>query len=74
MKAKLQALRALAARNAKSAGLAAAAMYYGVAHAALDTAVSTELSNANTDVKAIGALVFGIAVAIVLYKWFKRAL
>jgi hypothetical protein len=44
------------------------------AHAALDTAVSTELSTAKTDVLAIGALVFGIALGIVLYKWFKRAL
>lgn len=45
-----------------------------VAHAALDTAVQTELTNAKTDVLAIGALVFAIAVGIVLFKWFKRAL
>lgn len=42
--------------------------------AALDTAVETELTTAKTDVLALGALVFGIAVGIVLYKWFKRAL
>jgi len=44
------------------------------AHAALDTAVATELATAKTDILEIGAIVFGIAVAIVLYKWFKRAL
>lgn len=44
------------------------------AFAALDTAVATELSTAKADVLAIGALVFAIAVGIVLYKWFKRAL
>lgn len=53
---------------------AAASMLSTAAHAALDTAVQTELTNAKTDVLAIGALVFGIAVGIVLYKWFKRAL
>ncbi|MDO9357827.1 MAG: major capsid protein [Polaromonas sp.] len=44
------------------------------AYAALDTDVATELAAAKTDILEIGAIVFGIAVAIVLYKWFKRAL
>ncbi|MDP2818316.1 MAG: major capsid protein [Polaromonas sp.] len=44
------------------------------AHAALDTAVTTELTTARADIITIGGIVFGIAVAIVLYKWFKRAL
>jgi small-conductance mechanosensitive channel len=51
-----------------------AAMSMQVAHAALDTAVATEIATAKTDVITLGGLVFGIAVAIVLYKWFKRAL
>lgn len=57
--------------------VAAVAMMLGfaqAAHAALDTAVATELATAKTDILEIGAIVFGIAVAIVLYKWFKRAL
>lgn len=44
------------------------------AFAAIDTATSTELSTAKADVLLIGALVFGIAIAVALYKWFKRAL
>lgn len=51
-----------------------ASMFAGVANAALDTTVATELATAKVDVLAIGALVFAIAVGIVLYKWFKRAL
>ena len=45
-----------------------------VAHAALDTAVTTELAAAKTDIITLGGIVFAIAVSIVLYKWFKRAL
>lgn len=44
------------------------------AMAAIDPAVSTELASAKTDVLLIGGLVFGIAIAVALYKWFKRAL
>lgn len=54
--------------------IGSAGLFTSMAHAALDTAVATELASAKTDVLAIGALVFGIAVGIVLYKWFKRAL
>jgi hypothetical protein len=53
---------------------AVAASIGGAAHAAIDTAVSTELATAKTDVLALGALVFAIFVSIALYKWFKRAL
>lgn len=57
--------------------LSVLAMLFGLmqsAHAALDTVVSTELATAKTDIITLGGIVFGIAVAIVLYKWFKRAL
>lgn len=43
-------------------------------HAAIDAGVTTALSDASTDVKVVGLAVFVIAIAIVLYKWFKRAL
>ena len=46
----------------------------GPAFAAIDAAVSTELAAAKVDALALGALDFGIAIGIVLYKWFKRAL
>jgi purine-cytosine permease-like protein len=44
------------------------------AHAAVPTEVTTTLSSALTDVGTIGASVFGIVVAIALFKWFRRAL
>jgi hypothetical protein len=47
---------------------------YGVANAALDTTVTTAIGDAKTDVLALGALVFGIAVAVKAYKWLRRAL
>jgi hypothetical protein len=50
------------------------AMFAPLAQAALDTAVEAELTSAKADVLLIGGLVFSIAVGIVLYKWFKRAL
>lgn len=43
------------------------------AHAALPTGVSTEIGGAKSDVLELGALVFGITIAVALYKWFKRA-
>lgn len=43
------------------------------AMAALPTGVSTEIAGAKTDVLELGALVFGITIAVALYKWFKRA-
>lgn len=64
-------------KSLKNYALAVMAMVmsaFQVAHAALDTAVATELATAKTDILEIGGIVFGIAVAIVLYKWFKRAL
>lgn len=51
-----------------------AALAAPMAQAAVDAGVTTALSDAKTDVAIIGLAVFVIAVAIVLYKWFKRAL
>ena len=65
---------ARASRFAKAAVAAVVATATAAANAALDTAVTTEISTAKADVITLGGLVFGIAVAIVLYKWFKRAL
>lgn len=65
---------ARANRYAKAAVATVVAVATAAANAALDTAVATELATAKTDILEIGAIVFGIAVAIVLYKWFKRAL
>jgi len=44
------------------------------AFAAVPEAVTTEITGAKTDVMAVGALVFAVAVGIVVFKWFKRAL
>jgi len=44
------------------------------AQAALDAGVTLALSDAKTDVGVVGLAVFVIAIAIVLFKWFKRAL
>lgn len=49
------------------------AFFAPLAHAALDAAVTTEISNAKADILALGALVFGIVIAIAVYKWFRRA-
>lgn len=71
------ATRSLVSRHAGYAKAAVAAVVLvasAAANAALDAAVQTTLDGAKADVIAIGAIVFGIAVAIVLYKWFKRAL
>lgn len=46
----------------------------GKALAAVPEGVTTELSTAKTDVGTIGVAVFGIAVAIIIFKWFRRAL
>lgn len=46
----------------------------GSAFAAVPADVTTELTTAKTDVMAVGALVFAIAIGIILFKWFRRAL
>lgn len=58
------------ARAASALALVAA----GNAMAAVPEGVTTELTTAKTDVGTIGVAVFAIAVAIVIFKWFKRAL
>lgn len=60
--------------TAKVAGGSLLALGTALSHAALDAAVTTELTTAKADILAIGALVFAVAVGIVLFKWFKRAL
>ena len=48
--------------------------FMGAAHAALPTEVETELASAKADIMTLGAIVFGIFVAIALWKWFRRGL
>lgn len=55
------------------AGVGAAVMP-AVSFAALDAAVTTELATSKTDILTLGGIIFGIAVAIVLYKWLRKAL
>lgn len=59
------------ARLAMIPALAAAA---SPSFAALSTEVTTAMTDAKTDVLALGALAFAIVVAIAVYKWFRRAL
>ena len=49
------------------------ALFNTAAQAALDAAVTTEIATAKTDVLALGALVFGVVIAVAVYKWFRRA-
>jgi Inovirus Coat protein B len=47
----------------------------GAANAAIDTTTAVgEIGDAKTAVLAIGVAVFGLAVALKLYKWLKAAL
>ena len=55
-----------------AAGLAFAVIASAPAHAALDTAISTQMDDAKTDVLALGALGLGIVIAIAVYKYLKR--
>jgi len=55
-------------RGLVAAGVLVAA---GAANAAVDV---TAITNAGTDIAAVGAAVFAIAVGIKLYKWIRRAL
>lgn len=59
---------------ARLAAIAGAMASAGAALAEVPAAVNTELTGAKVDVNTIGALVFGIVVAIALWKWFKRAM
>lgn len=65
-------------KNVRRVSLSAVGVLLAVvssfAQAALDTAVTTELATAKTDMATLGGLVFAIAVVIALYKWFKRGL
>jgi Inovirus Coat protein B len=50
------------------------ALFSAGAFATLDAGVTTAMADAKADILALGAIVFGIAVAIMVYKWLKRAL
>jgi Inovirus Coat protein B len=58
-------LRGLAAVGALSAG---------VASAAVDTAATTAIASAATDIATVGGAVFLVMVGIKLVKWIRRAL
>lgn len=53
---------------------AVAALAVGVAQAALDTATQTKMTDAETNTALIAAAAFSIALGIVVFKWFRRAL
>lgn len=55
----------------KKVGLAAAAVAPFAANAAVSV---TEITGSLTDIAAVGAAVFAVAVGIKLYKWVRRAL
>lgn len=73
MKQKFARLAQLANRRAVAAGTALMVLGGNVL-AAVPEGVTTELGTAKTDVMAVGALVFAVAVGIVIFKWFRRAL
>ena len=68
------ATRSIAVKYGSKIAAATAAGAASLAHAEVPASVSTAISGAATDVGTIGAAVFGVAVAIVLFKWFRRAL
>lgn len=56
-------------------GLAAVgALSAGFANAAVDTAATTAIAGAATDVATVGGAVFLVMVGIKLVKWIRRAL
>lgn len=57
--------------QAVGTGLALAA---GNVMAAVPAGVETELTGAKTDVTTIGVAVFAVVVAIIIFKWFRKAL
>lgn len=61
-------------QNAKYGAAVILATATTLSHAALDTLVTTAMTDAKADILALGAIVFGISVAVVVYKWLKRAL
>ena len=61
-------------KMARLALIPAMALAAAPSFAALATEVTTAIGDAKTDVLALGALVFGIMIAIGIYKWFRRAL
>lgn len=61
-----------AVKKYAAAGVAIAVVASAPAHAALDSAITTQMDDAKTDVLALGALGLGIVIAIAVYKYLKR--
>lgn len=60
----------------RKVGFSAAAFLasVGVASAAVDAGVTTAISNAGTDGATIGGAILGVLVAIVAFKYLRKAL
>jgi len=60
----------------RSIGAAAAGGVLSIqqAHAALDTSVTTAISEGKTDALALGALVIAVIIGIAALKWLRKAL
>ncbi|AOE85557.1 major capsid protein [Pseudomonas sp. TCU-HL1] len=60
----------------RSIGAAAAVGVLSIqsAQAALDTGVTTAMTDGKTDALALGALVIGVIIAIAALKWLRKAL
>jgi hypothetical protein len=54
--------------------IAVAGMGAGVANAALDSGVTTAITNAGSDGATLGGLVLAVIVGIGAFKWLRRAL
>ena len=50
------------------------ALFSAGSFAAVDPGVSTALADAQTDVGTVGLAVFLVIIAIMSFKWFRRAL
>lgn len=60
----------------RSIGVAAAVGVLSIqqAHAALDTAITTEVADGKADALALGALVIAVIIGIAVLKWLRKAL
>jgi hypothetical protein len=62
------------AKNAAGVFVATSVVAAGSAMAALDTEVSTAVSEGKADALALGALVVAVIIAIAATKWLRKAL
>lgn len=72
LKQKLRAVPGAFRRNLGKLSLVPVAMFPALSHAALATEVTTAMTNADTDTKALAALVFIVVLGLAVYKWFHR--